>query len=264
MHDALRSCFKRSSLSLRWEKGMTGGRLPILSDVDIDQMKQMIVENAIEGEYIDVEYAVEVAEMLRSKRIQNAIDFLNAIECYGICEEIREFAQSIETGKTWVYQHLIELESELHTPGNIEINRIMACTPQNIELFTQVFMPIVSKIPPSLRFGADETMLQPNIIKKVLIPNSLAQPILPESIPLPHITAMCCANVFGDKMPLFIIIPQLVKIPNELEEFQHRGHAIFASTINGWETRDTFLWFCICFINFLSFFRTKLDSCIRD
>ena len=112
---------------------------------------------------------------------------------------IREFAQIIETGKTCINEHLIELESELHTPRNIELNRIIACTLQNIELFTQVFLPIVSKIPSSLRFSADETMLQPNIIKKVLVLNSFAIPILQQCIPLLHVIAMCCANYWKIK-----------------------------------------------------------------
>lgn len=78
-HDALNTCFKRSSLSLRWEKGTTVGRLPILSDVDIDNLKLNVIENAIDGEYLDVEYAVEVAEMLRNERIEKAINFLTHI-----------------------------------------------------------------------------------------------------------------------------------------------------------------------------------------
>ena len=61
------------------EKGTTVGRLPILSDVDIDNLKLNVIENAIDGEYLDVEYAVEVAEMLRNERIEKAINFLTHI-----------------------------------------------------------------------------------------------------------------------------------------------------------------------------------------
>lgn len=65
-------------------------------------------------------------------------------------------------------------------------------------------------------------------------------------------------------MPLFIILPNLVKTPEELIGFQERGQAIFASSNNGWQTRDSFLWFAICFINYLSFYRKKLNENIRD
>ncbi|KAK8890838.1 hypothetical protein M9Y10_028037 [Tritrichomonas musculus] len=125
--DAQKTCFKRSSLSLRWEKGMTVGRLPILTDVDIDILKENITENAIDGEYIDVEYAVD----------------------------------------------------------------ILACTPEKIGIFCETFLPIVDEIPPPLRFGADETMLAPVITRKVLVPQNFPGPIVPESLPMPHITAMC-------------------------------------------------------------------------
>lgn len=262
--DAQKTCFKRSSLSLRWEKGMTVGRLPILTDVDIDILKEHITENAIDGEYIDVEYAVEIADILRNDRIENAISFLQHIKCYGICDEIRDFSRSNETGRSWVYQHLHDLETELRTPKNVEINRILACTPEKIGIFCETFLPIVDEIPPPLRFGADETMLAPVITRKVLVPQNFPGPIVPESLPMPHITAMCCANVFGEKMPLFIILPNLVKTPEELIGFQERGQAIFASSNNGWQTRDSFLWFAICFINYLSFYRKKLNENIRD
>lgn len=56
----------------------------------------------------------------------------------------------------------------------------------------------------------------------------------------------------------------MVKILNELEEFQHRYHAIFASTNMVDKLETHFIWFCICFVNFLLFFRTNLDSIIRD
>ena len=83
-------------------------------------MKLLIIENAIDGEYLDVEYAVEVAEMLRNERIEKAIKFLTHIECYGICEEIREFSQSNERIEKPAYQHLTDLETELRTPRNVE------------------------------------------------------------------------------------------------------------------------------------------------
>lgn len=65
-------------------------------------------------------------------------------------------------------------------------------------------------------------------------------------------------------MPLFIVLPNLKKLPQELTEFANNGQAYFASSSNGWQTRDTFLFFVICFINWLSLFRKTLEKSIRD
>ena len=65
-------------------------------------------------------------------------------------------------------------------------------------------------------------------------------------------------------MPLFIIVPNLQKLPNELKEFALNGQAFFASSSNGWQTRDTFTFFIICFINWISQFRKSLDESIRN
>ena len=80
-----------------------------------------------------------------------------------------------------------------------------------ITKFTNKFIPIVQRFLPCLRFAADETMLQPNINRKVLTPNRQGQPILPGLIELSHITATCCCSVLGEKKPLFIIVPNRIE-----------------------------------------------------
>lgn len=65
-------------------------------------------------------------------------------------------------------------------------------------------------------------------------------------------------------MPPFIVLPALKKILNDLKQFMINGQAYFCSSQSGWQNRDTFLWFAICLINWLSMFRLKLDKRIRD
>ena len=76
---------------------------------------------------------------------------------------------------------------------------------------------------------------------------------------MPRVTAMCCANCVGDKLPLYIILPYLKKLPSEMTEFSENSQAYFSSSPSGWETRDTFLWFAIIFINWLSSFKLTLN-----
>ena len=98
-----------------------------------------------------------------------------------------------------------ELEAGLSTPRNIEVNRLVACTPEKIQLYTQTLFHYLQQIHQYLRFTADKTMLQSSVNGKV-VPKSHSKPLLPDAMTLPHITAMCCCNALGDKFPLFIIL----------------------------------------------------------
>ncbi|KAK8861011.1 hypothetical protein M9Y10_012703 [Tritrichomonas musculus] len=75
---------------------------------------------------------------------------------------------------------------------------------------------------------------------------------------------MCCGNVLGQKKRLYIILQKLKNLPDDLKEFSDRGQAFFASSQSGWQTRDTFLWFVIIFINWLTVYRLHLKKEIRD
>lgn len=143
------------------------------------------------------------------ERLANANSFLIRINCFGIIEEIDEQIGDLEGTRTWIYDHIEELNAQLSTPRNIVLNRLIACTPDKIFNYTLLLFPVLEHINPCLRFCRDETMLQPNVQKKVLIPIGQARPIVPDEVPFPRITAMCCCNVLGQKMPLYIILPKL-------------------------------------------------------
>ena len=263
-HDAIKTCLKRSSLSIEWDKGTACGRLPIISNVDIDSLKEYIKENYSECQYFDAEDVLEQIILLRQKRFKLANNFLFDIKCYSIISELKNEYDNVQAEKGWLYMNKDKLEAELLTPKNVEINRMIACTPQNILDFTEIFIPIVDNYHPILRFCADETMLYPDVVQKILVPKDEERPIISDYPTLPHITGMCCCNPFGDKMPLFIILSQLKKLPNELKPFLESGKAYFSSSDSGWQTRDTFLWFAICFIHWLSIFKLTIDKSLRD
>ena len=161
--DAIRTCLKRSSLSLNWTKGQTVGNIPVLSDPDIETLNEYIFDNSIEGQYIDVEDTIDKAEELRNARYANARLFLDQYEWYGILKEVEEIYNDHEATSHWFYQHLEELQAQLFTPKNVELNRLLACTPEKIIKFTNKFYPIISKYRSCLRFTANITMLQPNV-----------------------------------------------------------------------------------------------------
>ena len=96
--------------------------------------------------------------------------------------------------------------------------------------------------------------------RKVFKKSSKQKLAIPDNLNLPHITATCCCNIIGEKMPLFITLPSLVKLPQDLIDISENGKAFFSSSNDGWQTRDTFLYFVICFINWLSRYRLSLQK----
>ena len=73
--EAIKTCLKRSSLSLTWEKGCTSGSIPLLSEVDVFRLKEYVIENAVDGSYIVVDNTIEKANFLRKERFAKAHSF---------------------------------------------------------------------------------------------------------------------------------------------------------------------------------------------
>lgn len=115
-----------------------------------------------------------------------------------------------------------------------------------------------------LRFCSDETMLCPTMHRKLLVPNNTKTPTLPDEMTLPHIGAMCCCNVLGDKMPPFIILPSLVNLPTYLQIHVKSGEAMLASRCSGWKTSETFFLFRQKVINRLNYsvYQVQSNHCI--
>ena len=80
---------------------------------------------------------------LRTNLFSNVQKFL--IECifYSIMQDEQELYVGYDVCNTWVYQNIKTLETELCTPQNEEINRLIECTPENIQMFIDVFFPII-------------------------------------------------------------------------------------------------------------------------
>lgn len=86
---------------------------------------------------------------------------------------------------------------------------------------------------------------------------------------------MCCCNVLGPKMPLYIIQTNLKNLPDDLLVFSESGQVFFCQisfyfkiffliSYSGWQNRDIFLWFVIIFINWLTVYGLHLKEEIRD
>ena len=107
-------------------------------------------------------------------------------------------------------------------------------------------------------------MLFPSTKRKVVFPVNIIQEYIEAQPQLPHFSAMCSHNLFGDHLATFVILPNLKNLPEELKVFEQLGEITFASSKSDWQTRETFLYWVVCFINALSLYRRKLPDDIAN
>ena len=261
--EALINCIERSAIALRWEKGMSGGNDYYLSAPDFAKLKERVLESAADDNHLDPEAVIQVALELKKERFKKGVLFLANTGSPQLADklDLKEIGPPV---RSWVNKRLEELESSLRYKRLIDIKRLLACTPEHITDYHEKYHDLISGIPPALLFGADETMLDSSGKSKVITPDRVTE-IIGSALPqMPHLTSMCCHNVLGERVPPFLILNGLIHLPPELKPFVDRGQIWIASSPSGWQTRDTFLFWVLCFINWLSSYRLRLSDAIAD
>lgn len=114
------------------------------------------------------------------------------------------------------------------------MNCLISCTIEDNVNYTDKLFPVLKSIQTDLRFCTDDSMLQDSDHQKVLIPKDMSICMEIIKLTIPHITLKYCCNVLGEKMPLFIVFPNLKKLLNDLKEHMDKGFAYLWSILSGW------------------------------
>ncbi|KAK8894171.1 hypothetical protein M9Y10_022604 [Tritrichomonas musculus] len=72
---AIKTCFKRSALALKWEKGTIYGNTSYLSNPDIEKLKEYISEECLNEHPSDPSDVLAEAHLIRLERQIKAIHF---------------------------------------------------------------------------------------------------------------------------------------------------------------------------------------------
>jgi hypothetical protein len=105
-------------------------------------------------------------------------------------------------------------------------------------------------------------MLSSKKLAKCVVPRLFPKGISKEDkILKTHITAMLCFSASGSKVPPFIILPGLKKLPEELQTFYR---STITSSANGWMTRGLFEVWSHHFVRWLSVHRQSLPHHLRN
>ena len=190
-------------------------------------------------------------------RYDSAIDFIGFVNAPALLGKIQKKQEEESPPvRSWINGVLAELDASIRRIRFVDILRIICATPENINQYFDIAEQIINRIHPYLRFGADETMLFPSMKRRVVLPRNIANEFIQAKVTLPHFS--------GKYFTPFIILTKIKNLPQELREFAERGDSVFASNSSGWETRETFLLWTICFINELSVYRQDLPAEIRN
>ena len=214
------ACIRRSSLGYSWSKGTKGGSDPYLCPEDMSSLKMLIFSAARDSSPLDTSLAIEKAFELKKNRYAFALEFIIAVNAESLYSEIEEkLNEEKPPVRSWINGVLEELIVSLNTVRYVDILRIISCTPESINEYFDFTFEIIQRFNKYLIFGADETMLFPSIKRKVVLPADVAHEFITSQHTLPHFTAMCTHNLYGEHLANFIILPNLKNLPEELKEF---------------------------------------------
>ena len=254
----------RSALGYRWELDMSGGALPFLCEEDMNSLKETVRESAEMGASMDSIDVIDEAVRLKTERVIKAFNFLRVTNSPVLQSHVAAMSVDPPT-RQWINNILDDMEAHIKDRRMIDPKRLESCSYEVITTHFVRFANAIREIEPMLLFGADETMMDATPRGKVVVPDDVKQ-VLEEGLPnMPHISGMMCHNVVGNKLPPFIILSELKKLPSELEELVASGQIWVGSTKNGYMTKEMFLIWVFHFINWLSDFRSKMPNChLRD
>lgn len=260
---AIKTCFKRSALGLRWTKGATYGNTSYISKPDLEQLKDYIANQCAYEQPTDAYDVLAEEHLIRKKRYVKEIRFLTEIKCQNLADEIEEEDHD-EPVRSWLNEHLEELDAKIISSLVVDFDRFISCTADILLPYLNSVYSILIDSHPTLIFGGDESGLEHKLKKKKVVPVHVKEFMIRNPPCIPHFSVIFGHNCIGISLPLFIIIPDIVKCPIEVQPFIDSGLILACSTPSGWQTRNSFLLWASNFINWLSNYRLSLSPELRE
>lgn len=254
-------CLLRSAMGYHWDFGEHPGNPPYLNQVDMQKLAEIIREAASTSP-MDTLEVLDEATRLKGERLAYGIQFLSEIQCTELSQKLADNVVYTPS-RSWLNAVLDDLEMYIRSRRLVDTKRLEGCSYQVIDSFYAAFGSKIQTTDPNLIFTADETQLETKSRRKAVVPAGVLTALEGCYRDMPHISGMMCTNVFGVQPPPMIILSDLQSLPNELKRLVDNGTIWVGSTVNGYMTRDLFLYWSILFINWLSKLRILLPSELR-
>jgi hypothetical protein len=227
-----------------------------LSRFDEEELITTILLASSHAMPMDIPEVIEEAFQTKTERIMKGSLLMTRLSCPYLADELLNLDLEPPSPQ-WVRLCAQRNDLKVKTSRAIDADRILGCRKEKIEAFYKEHEKTLKETPPTLIFGADETMLNGNYVTKVIVPEEERESFTVEK-PFPHITAMLSQNCVGAVVDPFVIIPPLEKLTPDLQSISFAGKISIASNSKSWMTSQCFCIWAIHFIHWLSLYRENL------
>ena len=257
-------CFIRTICGELWEQGEKIPASGSISYCDGIKLAAIIDLKIARNLNPSIKEACDTALELWNKRSSIALQFFKAVPHQGKLENLPQYAKRLlnSTPPNFEYNFIENFAKRsgflLRSGEYIERQRSINCTAATLLRWCCQFQPLFKLYEKrgELLFNFDETMISfSKDEKKFFTRRGQKRALIVTQQQIPHITAGCCFSQNGLAVPLFIILNNIVNLPESLHKYMMNNEVWIASQTSGWMTQSLFYEWCRCFTHWLSWQR---------
>lgn len=250
------ACRKLQLLLLGYAFDKNGtGKYKYLCPADEKNFLNMIDEQSSYLKCISTCQGLALAFHLKMKRIEAAVRQASKIGCYKIAEKLMNEQVSYPS-RSWLNRFANKHGYHIYSGRTLEDIRRRSIDKDAVTSFFTEFSDTLANTDHHLIFNADESVLNSNRVYKVL-GKTRSQAVREKRSLKTHITGMFAFRAAGYVLPPYIILLNLIKLPQDLKPYE--DHAMFASSATGWINRNLFFGFAV----FLQIICLIIDYCFH-
>jgi hypothetical protein len=256
--EAVARCLTRTVLGFNWTHKDQGGRPSYLSDAGLAKFDTTVADRSRAINCITKSEARSLAFEIRQDTIRKGISILTQIHSDKLIARLQDMYDLQEPDGNTIRTICEQLNLNICQPQHLELARRMFCDRPRVENFFAQFAGLFDR-DPRLIWNADETQLCARKRFKVICRHG-ELPLVTAMQQVPHITGLVSISGGGKVLPPIVILKDLQNLRQLTER---ESECYFATSLNGWITKDIWVYFAIVFCAQMSEYRLKLPPHLR-
>jgi hypothetical protein len=235
---------------------MAGGNKLFLSKYDQSRLYTEAINNTLSFDCLTIHDALQLCMSLKLERVLKAKDILIKMNCEILSQQIK-IPECPE--RHWVENFVEMVGLRICRAQDIESCRKFAADSDRISYYFRFFHDFINRNK-LLIFNSDETQLNATKKFKVLVAKNKL-PLVIADAKIPHITGIITIGASGITLKPVIILKNIQRIKS-LNQFSEECY--FTTSLNGWITKNLFLYFAFQFCSEISRYRIKLPVDLQN
>jgi hypothetical protein len=158
-HKQIKNAIWRSILGYKWEIRQHAGPLTVLAPADEKEFRKICISAKDNFKPLDWREAIDAVRDLVSVCARLAVILFQKFNCPKLLAQYESTPQSLPS-RQWLNAFVERNILQLRKPRFVDEKRITACSISTIDGFFMKHGSLINSTPPSLIYGADETMLE--------------------------------------------------------------------------------------------------------